>query len=169
VQWAKVGETTWSNASYRYRTTLIRGLDIGRQYKFRTTATNAAGTGRYSQEVIATPQVPPKSVTNLTSQLTNSNGDQRLRLTWVAPLDTGGAALTSYNLAYCNTTTDECGTLPTVNPRNNVLATTISFNVQPGSYLYYVSAVNAVGVERCTDDIKCGALIPVVVAKPPSP
>jgi titin len=166
VEWAKVGESTWSSAPYSYRTTLIKGLTIGTQYKFRTTATNAAGTGKYSQEVIATPQVPPKSVTNLTSLLTNSNGDQRLKLSWVAPLDTGGAALTQYYLSYCKTTSNECDSLPTVSPRNNVLATTITFNVQPGSYRYYVSAVNTVGVEKCVDEYRCGTSIPVVVPTP---
>ncbi|MSV60652.1 MAG: hypothetical protein F2901_04685, partial [Actinobacteria bacterium] len=165
VEWAKVGESIWSSAPYRYRTTLVKGLDIGKQYKFRTTATNAAGKGKYSQEVIAIPQIPPKSVTNLTSELTSSNGDQRLKLTWAAPLDTGGAALTAYYLAYCSTTSNVCDALPTVFPRNNVLATTITFNVQPGSYRYYVSAVNPVGVEKCTDDIRCGTSIPVDVAE----
>jgi titin len=63
VEWAKVGTSVWSGAAYDYRTTRIEGLQIGTQYKFRTTATNAAGKGKYSAEVVAIPpRVPVQSM-----------------------------------------------------------------------------------------------------------
>jgi hypothetical protein len=165
VEWATVGASVWSGAAYDYRTTRIEGLTIGTQYKFRTTATNAAGKGKYSAEVVAIPQVPPKSVTNLTYQLTSSAGVQSLALSWRAPLDTGGAPLTKYFLAFCSGVPEVCKTKTTIFPRNNTLQTTTSFTVTPGTYRYYVAAVNDAGVEECADpkQIKCGASVRVVV------
>jgi titin len=167
VEWAKVGTSVWSGAAYDYRTTRIEGLQIGTQYKFRTTATNAAGKGKYSAEVVAIPQVPPKSVTNLTYQLTSSAGVQSLALNWRAPLDTGGAPLTKYFLAFCSGVPEVCKTKTTIFPRNNTLSTTTSFTVTPGTYRYYVAAVNDAGVEECADpkQIKCGASISVDVSE----
>jgi len=169
VEWAKVGTSNWSSAAYGYRTTRIEGLEIGKPYKFRTTATNVAGPGGYSAEVVAIPQVPPKSVTNLTYQLTSSSGVQTLALNWKAPLDTGGAPLTKYFLAYCSGVgvLEVCKTKATISPRSNVLATTTSFVVTPGSYRFYVGSVNDAGLEECADlkQIKCGTSITVDVAE----
>jgi titin len=167
VEWARVGTSVWSSAAFDYRTTRIEGLTIGTQYKFRTTASNAAGKGRYSAEVVAIPQIPPKSVTNLTSQLTSSAGVQTLVLNWRAPLDTGGAPLTKYFLAYCSGVPEVCKTRTTIFPRGGTLQTTTSFTVTPGTYRYYVAAVNDAGVEECADprQIKCGTSISVDVAE----
>ena len=166
VEWAKIGTSDWSRAAYNFRTTRIEGLEIGKQYKFRTTASNDAGAGRYSAEVVAIPQKPPKSVTNLTYQLTSSSGIQTLTLNWKAPLDTGGAPLTKYNFAYCIGVSESCKTKTSMYSRNNVLATTTSFIVAPGNYRYYVASVNDAGVEECADpkQIKCGTSISVDVA-----
>ena len=168
VEWAKIGTSDWSRAAYNFRTTRIEGLEIGKQYKFRTTASNDAGAGRYSAEVVAIPQKPPKSVTNLTYQLTSSSGVQTLALNWKAPLDTGGAPLTKYFLAYCSGVgvLEVCKTKTTIYPNGTTLRTTTSFTVTPGTYRYYVAAVNDAGVEECADpkQIKCGTSISVDVA-----
>jgi titin len=44
VEWARVGTNSWSSQSSDEQTIRLEGLSIGLQYKFRITATNAAGT-----------------------------------------------------------------------------------------------------------------------------
>jgi hypothetical protein len=161
VEWARVGTSTWSSAPYTERTTRIEGLTIGTQYKFRTTATNAAGTGNYSAEVFAVPQVPPNGVTGLVAR-EDENGN--VILSWVAPVFTGGAPLTKYYLAFCNAS-EVCRTKPTINPVRGVLPTTTTFLSIPGTFRFYVGAVNDAGLEACADpnQIKCGASVTLEV------
>jgi titin len=160
VEWARVGTSTWSSAPYTERTTRIENLTIGTQYKFRTTASNAAGTGSYSAEVFAVPQVPPNSVTELVGDSDNGN----VTLSWKAPVFTGGAPLTKYYLAFCNAL-EVCKTKATITPVRGVLPTQTTFLSIPGTFRFYVGAVNDAGLEECADpkQIKCGTSVTVVV------
>jgi titin len=163
VEWARVGTNSWSSQSSDEQTIRLEGLSIGLQYKFRITATNAAGTSEKSAEVVATPYIPPQSPTRLSATVTDEG---IVTLSWTAPVNTGGNALTQYFVGYCTGTVEVCKFRPTIKiGSNGVLATTTTFRELPGTYTYYVAAANDAGREDCADikKIKCGASVRVVV------
>lgn len=77
----------------------VTGLTAGTAYSFEVTATNAQGTGPASDVVSATPEgkvAPPGKVRDL--EAFSLPGKSRVTVTWKAPLDTGGVALTGYQV-----------------------------------------------------------------------
>jgi titin len=152
-------------------------LEIGKPYKFRTTATNAAGTGLYSPVVEATPVIKPQSVRDLSYRLTSSGQNQTLTLSWVAPVDVnkGAAPMKFYRIGFWSSTFRDRNGLPTTLGKNkgsvsltsSGLATTYSFPITPGTWTFYVTAENTVGLEKClTGDVnRCGSSITVEVAE----
>ena len=76
---------------------VIGGLTIGVRYDVQVRATNASGGGSdYSATVTGTPRTTPNAPSiNL---LTPADG--ALTVAWSAPGDTGGAAITGYDLRY---------------------------------------------------------------------
>ena len=163
VEWARVGTNTWSSQSSDEQTIRLEGLSIGLQYKFRITATNAAGTSEKSAEVVAIPYIPPQSPTNLSATVTEEG---IVTLSWKAPVDTGGNALTQYFIGFCTGIVESCKNRTTIKVGSNgILTTSITFRELAGTYTYYVAAANDAGREDCADlkKIKCGASVRVVV------
>ena len=68
------------------------GLSNGTSYSFKIRATNANGSGAESSAVSATPSTTPGAPTGLTA----TAGNTRVELSWTAPADTGGSAITGY-------------------------------------------------------------------------
>ncbi|MEI8082794.1 MAG: fibronectin type III domain-containing protein, partial [Actinomycetes bacterium] len=72
----------------------ISSLTNGTTYTFTVTATNAAGTGAASGEATATPIAVPGPPTGLTA----TRGVRSVTLSWSAPADNGGSAITGYTV-----------------------------------------------------------------------
>jgi len=72
------------------------GLSSGVSYSFSITATNRAGTSSASAQ--SDPILPVTSPGVVTSVAATSNSDATSRVTWVAPADTGGSAISSYEV-----------------------------------------------------------------------
>jgi titin len=153
-------------------------LESGRPYKFRTTASNAAGKGPYSQVVEATPVVKPLSVRELVYGLTGPIGNQTLRLSWIEPVDInrGAAPMRFYRIGFWSPDFVDRTGAPTSRGKNKAsvsstssgLATTYSFPIAPGTWTFYVTAQNTVGLEKCPggDENRCGTSVTVNVESP---
>jgi titin len=153
-------------------------LEFGRPYKFRTTASNAAGKGPYSQVVEATPVVKPLSVRELVYGLTGPIGNQTLRLSWIEPVDInrGAAPMRFYRIGFWSPDFVDRTGAPTSRGKNKAsvsstssgLATTYSFPIAPGTWTFYVTAQNTVGLEKCPggDENRCGTSVTVNVESP---
>jgi len=73
-------------------TRTIDGLTNGEEVSFRVTPINEAGPGAVSDEASATPRTVPGAPTGLGA----IPGDRQAQLSWSAPEDDGGAAITGY-------------------------------------------------------------------------
>lgn len=76
-------------------TSTLSGLDNGSEYEFRVAAVNDNGQGAYSDVATATPFGAPGAVHDFTA----SPFDGGANISWQAPLDNGGAEVTSYSVA----------------------------------------------------------------------
>jgi hypothetical protein len=72
------------------------GLTNGRTYSYEVTATNAAGDGPAAGPVWATPQATPATVPGAPANVHATAGDTVVDLSWSAPADDGGSAITGY-------------------------------------------------------------------------
>lgn len=111
-----------------------------RYYKVK--AANAVGESPYSNEASATTPGPPSAPQSLTAM----PGVGQITLTWAAPSNNGGSAVTSYNVYRGTTSGSEvlvtaggCSSL------GNVLTCTDSGLGNAATRYYKVKAVNAIG------------------------
>src|SRR5581483_8985917 len=75
----------------------VSGLTNGISYVFRVAAINAIGTGPYSAPSAA---VVPATVPGAPTAVSGTPHDSQVALTWTAPSDIGGSALTGYHVQY---------------------------------------------------------------------
>ena len=85
--------SVWNSGALQYD---LGGLDNGVEYDVQARAGNIAGDGEWSASITGTPRTTPgaPSINSLTL------GDGALTAAWSAPGDTGGAAITGYDLRY---------------------------------------------------------------------
>ena len=75
----------------------VTGLRSVTAYWFRVCAVSPGGCGPWSSSVNATtPKSPPTAPTSLSA----ATGDRSVALTWAAPADAGGSAITSYDVRH---------------------------------------------------------------------
>ena len=118
----------------------VTGLTNGETYSFTVTATNAEGAGSSSSESnsVMLP-VPPDSPVNLAATVQS----QSVELTWSAPANNGGSAVTDYIVEYKLTTGGTWSIFADgVTVDTNATVTGLSNNT---SYDFRVSAVNITG------------------------
>ena len=92
---ASASSYTVFNANTALNSQTITGLTGGVLYDFRVTPINGAGNGT-AATVQSTPYGVPAAVTSLSS----TSDYTTLTLTWVAPSNFGGSAITNYNVYY---------------------------------------------------------------------
>ncbi|MFA6417090.1 MAG: fibronectin type III domain-containing protein, partial [Patescibacteria group bacterium] len=112
----------------------ITGLTNGTTYTFTVTATNAIGVGPSSTGASnsATPATVPDAPTNLAATI----GDGSASLSWSAPADNGGAAITIYTV-----TSNVGGFVAT----SSSPFLTVNGLTNGTTYTFTVTATNAVG------------------------
>ena len=136
---------------------VITGLQNGTTYSVTVTASTSAGYSPNSNALTTTPASTPQPPTDVTA----TRGDTKVGLTWAAPVDTGGLALTGYSIVV--------QTFPLASTKYHFTtgANATSFTVtglQDGiDYCYKVSAVNALGASISSDD----CMTPQVFPSPP--
>lgn len=147
---------TASNAT----STIVTGLTNGTSYTFRVSAINSAGTSSASSiSSAATPLTTPDSPTNLSV----TSGDTEVTLTWDAPVQNGGSAITNYLVEYkvsqgSWTSFSRSATTETV-----ARVTGLS---NGSTYTFRVSAVNIEGTGNATSE--SSAVTPAVATPQPS-
>lgn len=115
----------------------VAGLTNGTSYLFRVRAVNAAGEGTNATATAVVPSAPAATPTGLTA----TPGNGQIGLSWSAPGDTGGSAISGYVV---ERTTDGGATWTTVRTVATA-ATTFTGLINGASYSFRVRAVNAVG------------------------
>ena len=118
----------------------IPGLVNGVSYEVGVRAVNAAGDGGWSDSAQATPRGVPTKPSPPT--LTPYNG--RLAVAWTAPVNDGGAAVSSYDVSHSR---DDGSSWIVVDPAwtSGPLSHTVSGLVNGVSHLVRVRAVSAAG------------------------
>jgi surface protein len=115
----------------------VTNLVNGRNYYFEVAAINALGTGSPSIQTSAVPATipgPPQS-------LVVTPGDKLVVLSWTAPVDNGGSAITAYKI-YMGTAQ---GTETLLTTLGDVLTYTATGLTAGKTYYFEISAVNAAG------------------------
>ena len=132
------------------------GLSNGQTYYYQITAVNAVGEGAKCTIFSGTLASPPGPLLDIQAAASNS----RVNLTWTAPSDNGGSAITGY-IVYRSVISGQETVL------NPVTGTTYQDqNLVNGiTYYYQVSAVNAVGEGQLSNEV---GSTPAAVLGPPT-
>jgi titin len=120
----------------------ITGLVNGTTYSFRVRANNVIGNGEYSSSASATVAGTPGAPTSLAGV---ANAPNQIALSWTAPADTGGLAITGYRITRNGSVTlDVSGTTATVGALQ--AGTSYSFTVAAQNSLGYGTPSAAINV-----------------------
>ena len=109
--WGAWTDRTGETASDTATTATISGLTKATAYQVRVRAANAIGEGGWSASTTGIPAVVPAAPAGPTLTVKH----QSLGVSWSAPADDGGSAVTDYDVQYraCTATPLTCATSPT--------------------------------------------------------
>src|SRR5207302_497249 len=141
------GGSTWttivSNTGSTTTTYSDTGLTHGTTYTYRVSAINSVGTGSPSSTASATTlAVAPSSPTGLSATAVSSS---QINLSWTAPSDNGGSAITGYKI---ERSTDGGTTWSTLVANTGIAGTTYSDTglTRRTPHTSKLSAINSVGM-----------------------
>ena len=118
-------------------TCTVTGLTNGTAYAFTVTATNVVGTGAASS---ASNAVTPATVPGAPTIGAATAGNAQATVTWTAPADNGGAAISSYTATAVEDNTKSCTTAD-----GSTLTCTVTGLTNGTAYTFTVTATNAEG------------------------
>ncbi|MBS1836272.1 MAG: fibronectin type III domain-containing protein, partial [Actinobacteria bacterium] len=129
----------WTSTGTTTEPFTISGLRTGQTYSVEVRGRNDLGAGDPSAPLSATPRTLPGAPVALGA----ASGSGSAALTWTAPADNGGAAVSDYVVQYATNvagpfTTFADGTSPTA-------AVTVTGLTDGTGYLFRVAAINAAG------------------------
>ena len=121
----------------------VTGLTNGEEYEFEVRAVNGEVPGGWSDEVSATPRTTPNAPTGL--QAAPANG--QVTLSWTAPANAGGSAITGYEVRYIASGGDKGSVTTWTTPSSAGVGTTytVSGLTNGQSYEFETRAVNVAG------------------------
>lgn len=126
------GESTNANAT-------VTGLTNGTSYVFRVAAVNSHGTGNYRNSGKLTPATTPNAPTEVTG---TAEPGGRVALSWTAPADTGGIAITAYDIQYSSNWTAGHVEFRAQSPATSAIVTGL---IKDTAYSFRVAAINSAG------------------------
>ena len=141
---------------------VVTGLTNGSAYRFQISAGNAEGTSPYS--ALSDPVTPRVPITTPDAPTIGapSAADASATVRWTAPANTGGSAITSYNVrAYTGTTV-----VKSVGATGTATSVTVTGLTNGTAYTFDVRAVNAAGTS--TASARSTSVTPVAVATAPA-
>ncbi len=99
IQHKQTGTNSWNEWTIRADSDTsfkVDNLDNGKSYDFRVLASNVSGDSPWTGTVSATPATLPGAPTGLSVSGPNIHGV--IRISWTAPANDGGSAITGYTL-----------------------------------------------------------------------
>ncbi len=150
IEWSSDGISNWADVEDDTESTtttyIDRGLSAGSTRHYRVSAINTTGTGTYSTSAMATTvdgstNTIPSDPTMLTAA---ADGPTEIDLSWTAPADNGGSAITGYRVLV---STDGGTNYNDVSPAHSGTTRTYSDTGLLGGVTryYQVRAINAQG------------------------
>ena len=129
-------------------------LQPGTTRHYRVRAISRAGTSEWSNTVRATTEVTvPGAPTGLSAIPSGVGGSDRILLTWAAPTDDGGSAITGYRIEVSSS--GVAGWIILVTSTGSTATTYLHTGLAPGTTRYYrVSAINRRGTGRASSVVK---------------
>jgi hypothetical protein len=135
--WSTVVSSTGSTStSYQ-----DAGLARGTTYYYQVAAINAIGTGAYSS-VSSAIQVPAGAAGAPTG-VSGVHGDAQVALSWTAPTDDGGAAVTGYRIERSPNGVNSW-TVVSANTGSTTTSRTVTGLTNGQSYYFRVAAINSI-------------------------
>lgn len=132
-----------SNSNYT-----LTGLENGITYTVRVLAINSEGNGEYSVGIEATPEVSA-TAPGTPTRLSGTVGDTQVSLSWTAPVDNGGSAITGYRIGY----TKSGGSEANVNTNSTETSYTLTGLTNDIEYTIVVYAINSIGVSSASSAV----------------
>ena len=140
-----IGDIAKAGTTYTYS---ITGLFTGTAYRFRVSARNANGVGVPSAVLTATTSTSLGAPTGL---MARANGPTQIDLSWTAPANDGGVAVTDYKIEVCaQATAARCDTDSDWSELDSGTVSTATTYAHTGltagtTRHYRVSAINSAG------------------------
>lgn len=132
--------TAFSHPASTATSALVTGLANATPYYFRVAAINGVATGAFS---VVSASVTTNGVAGAPTSVGGVRGASSVSLTWTAPIDNGGSAITDYSIRYSSTGGASWTTV--VHPPGTSTFATVSGLSNGTAYLFEVAAVNGVG------------------------
>ena len=163
AQCKATGSDTWTDVSMsgqssdddQYRVTVpAAGLTSGTEYTCRVQAHSSKGYGATASAAALTFATKPGIPTGLTFSVANPF-DGKITVSWTAPADNGGSAITGYIAsAYKDDKQDDGDNSRSCSWSSGALSCVISGLPTKGTYKIYLVAVNAIGSSISVSDTK---------------
>jgi len=133
--------TNWSNTLAAGATSeTVTGLTNGTAYVFRVAATNSIGTSAWSS---SSASASPAALPSAPTLLTLTPGANNVALTWAAPSNTGGFAVTDYTIEYSSNGGTNWSTF--AHSASTATSITVTGLTNGTSYVFRVKAVTSIG------------------------
>jgi hypothetical protein len=131
--------TTFADGTSTTTSTTVTSLTNGLSYDFRVKAVNAIGTSNASSTATKTPGLPiaPDAPTSVSAE----GGNTQATITFTAPVDNGGASITSY------TVTSSPGNLTASGASSPLTVTGLTNDTE---YTFTVTATNSAGTSSAS-------------------
>jgi hypothetical protein len=147
VQYREAGSLTWvtfPDGGGNTPAATVKLLTNGTPYEFRVKAKNSVGLGAASNVASATPVASGPYKPGSPRNLTATPGDKKVTLTWLPPLDDGGAPITDYKVQYRKVGLLTWVTFP--DGGGNATTATVKPLANGTAYQFRVKAKNSAGL-----------------------
>jgi len=144
VEYKRLSDANWTTFTRSASTTpnaVVTGLSNGFNYEFRVTARNAQGLGTPSAKSNG---VTVRGLPGAPTGVTGTRGDSQVTVTWTAPANNGGAAITDYVVEY-RRLRDTAWTVFS-RPASTATSAVVTGLVNGTNYTFRVTARNVVGL-----------------------
>lgn len=156
IEYKLSADSTWTvypDGTSTATSATVTALANGSLYNFRVSAMSYAGAGTASSTANTTPSSTPTEP-NAPSNLAGTGASGQVSLTWSAPNNTGGSALTDYVVQYKTVTATSYTTYS--DGVSTTAAATVTGLTNGTPYTFRVAATNGVGTSSYSSTVTVG-------------